>query len=89
MSGCIPVVFNRDVRYAFQDIFYYDEFTIFIEEDRILHGGETLTDILDNYSKYEIRLMQISLKRVAQFLQYGQYGHGEDAATIAIRSLLY
>ncbi len=88
MCGCIPVIFEKGVRYPFQDIFIYERFTVFIDRNDIELHGKSVEDVLGAYSTEEIYELQKNLALVARYLQYGNYGYGEDAATLAIRTLL-
>ena len=82
------MIFEKGIRYPFQDIFIYERFTVFIESDDILIHQKSVEDILSAYSAQEILKLQKNLARVAKYLQYGNYGSGEDAATVTIRTLL-
>ena len=91
IAGCIPVIFNKQVTYPFNELFRYDTFTVFVDENNFLNNNHThiVNDILDKIPDSEIIRMQGNLASVARFMQYGSYGYGDDAFTTALRLLLH
>ncbi|CAH1793058.1 unnamed protein product [Owenia fusiformis] len=96
LTGCIPVIFTHHPTYfyPFQNLikynypFNYDNFTVYIKEERITKQGENIIDILSKIPRDKIRSMQEHLKVIAKYFQYGTYGNGEDAFTMSLRTIL-
>ncbi|CAH1793057.1 unnamed protein product, partial [Owenia fusiformis] len=86
LTGCIPVIFTYHPTYfyPFQNLikynypFNYDNFTVYIKEERITKQGENIIDILSKIPRDKIMSMQEHLKMIAKYFQYGTYGNGED-----------
>ena len=89
MAGCIPVIFNRQVKYPFDELFRYEDFSVYIDENAIINNTNIVHDILDKIPDSEKIWLQENLASVARFMQYGSYGYGDDAFTTALRLLLH
>lgn len=91
LCGCIPVVFNKQLKYPFDELFRYEEFTVFLDEAVFTNTTDThiVYDVLDQIPLRDVTRMQRHLRAVARFLQYGSYGYGDDAFTTTLRLLLH
>ncbi len=90
MTGCIPVVFNSDIRYPFSNLFSYREFTVVIEAGVLLDSvsyTHVVYDILNQIPHSDVIRLQRNVNTVAKFMQYGAYSFGDDAFTTALRVL--
>ena len=91
VAGCIPVIFNEEVTYPFDEVFQYNTFSVYVDDKTILSDNQThiANDILNKIPQLEIMRLQQNLASVARFMQYGSYGYGDDAFTTALRLLLH
>ena len=50
-SGCIPVRFQKNVRYPFDSDLDYDTFSIYVDQQAIMNGSVSLMDFLASISE--------------------------------------
>eukprot|EP00042_Codosiga_hollandica_P049824 m.585258 g.585258 ORF g.585258 m.585258 type:complete len:140 (+) comp57969_c0_seq4:274-693(+) len=64
LSGCIPVRFERNVKYPFDDFLYnIDDISVFIDEQQLLSGEVQLLPALRSISAARIEQYQTQIKR--------------------------
>lgn len=91
-SGCIPVRFQRFVKYPFDSTIRYDDFSVYIPESRILEHSMNIVDHLRDIDDEKVLKMQQALNRVGVRLQYSEFGsdverQAPDAAALAIEEV--
>eukprot|EP00042_Codosiga_hollandica_P049819 m.585323 g.585323 ORF g.585323 m.585323 type:complete len:396 (+) comp57969_c0_seq13:296-1483(+) len=91
LSGCIPVRFERNVKYPFDDFLYnIDDISVFIDEQQLLSGEVQLLPALRSISAARIEQYQMQIKRLSVHLQYAERGRPaaeQDAFQMALREL--
>ena len=88
LSGCIPVIFTRGVRYPFQDYVNYDNLMLNVDEKLITVNDRNIVDILQQVPLIKVLKMQDAIATLAVLFQYGDYTDGEDAMTMLLRSAI-
>lgn len=78
ISGCIPVIIpsqvEAHVKYPFEQILNYTDFTVTIDENE-LKAGKSVIDILYPYlrNRMLVEKLQKNLLKVLPYLQYGRF----------------
>ena len=88
LSGCIPVLFQKGVRYPYEDTLNYTNFVVFVDLADAMDKDGNIVDLLRTIPQSTITKMQETLSYVAQYFQYGVYSDGEDAFTMLLRQVL-
>ncbi|GLJ29547.1 hypothetical protein SUGI_0582770 [Cryptomeria japonica] len=95
IAGCIPVFFRNDS--AYQQYTWHlprdtDSYSVFIPEERVVHGGLRIEDVLDSYSRERRRKMRENIVGIIPQLIYMNIGASrgvlKDAFDVSLEGVL-